>query len=284
MSNISSIISVVRTDLSKYDNFGVLDEDAIYRDIVLALRSFGNNATVDYEDVIKLKNGQAELPSNFYKIKEVRICEPISFSNTVNKEYHTIMGTEYYNLVHELKSTWNECDDCCHEEELKVVKKEYVFKDKGMVTCSYRKSYLLSLTKDTIKNHCSVGCSNFYPETNNTVSVRKNKLISDINEGELFIKYSGFPLDEDGEFDFEETPSGFLESFLEYHLKFKIIERLMLRGVQGLSQMFQFYSQQNSIRRKAAENELKFKALQPIQFTKKVKLMNKEYYNRLSLT
>lgn len=285
MSNIDGIISLVKEQLSKYDTMNVLDEDLMYRDVVLAVKSFGNNATIDFEDVIQVENGMGKLPDNFYRLYEARLCSPIAYERN-NKEFeiHTVMDTQYYNLIHELKTSWNECEDCCKETDMRVFKKELVFKENRKITCNYHKDELLILTKPTLKNYCENGCINYHPECTKEISIHNGtRLTANFKEGDVYIKYKGFPLDEEGNFDFEDTPNGHIEKFLEYDLKVNCAERLASRGVTDMLNMLQYFSQKRAINKKLATNELKLKTLQPKQFANRMELMNRQEYEKLSL-
>lgn len=283
MSNVNAIIATVSEELKKYDSFGVIDEDMMYRDIVLAVKNFGNDATVDYEDVILIENGRGQLPDNFYRLKEVRLAEPIAYSRQNKKaSLHTVLGTKYYNLIHELKTSWNECDDCCKETEMKVFKKQIVEENVGIITCNYNRGRKLTLTKNTIKKYCDK-TYNFTPECLEEVSISGNTITANFPKGDVYIKYSGFPLDEDGEFDFEDTPNGNLETFLEYHLKTRIAERLILLGVSGLQNLLQFFEEKRRVAKKLTSNELKIRSLQPKQLINKIAIENRRNYDRYSL-
>lgn len=283
MSNIDSLIANVSNDLKKYDSFGVIDEDSLYRDIVLAIKEFGNDATLNYEDVILIENGIGKLPDNFYKLNDALLAEPIAFERENKKaRLHTFMGSKYYNLIHELKTSWNECDDCCKEKGMRVFKKELIVEDCGKVTCNFNKTRRVILKKDSIKKYCSKSF-NFNSDCDSEISIRRDQVVANFDKGYLYINYLGFALDDEGNFDFEETPNGNLESYLEYLLKTKVIERLILQKVQGLDGMLQYFDNKRMVHKKRAKTELKMNGLRPKQLTRRIALQNIKDYNKLSL-
>jgi len=284
MSNVDSVVAQIKEYFRKYDNFGVIEEDDLYRSAELAIKKLGNNATIIYEDVLKVKNGISSLPKNFYRLREIRTCEPIAYNRNNRKvELHTVMNTEFYNLIHELKTSWNECEDCCKEKDMRVFKKEIVMKEDLSVTCNYRKGHKVILTKPTIKNYCDKMYGEMSPECGIEVSIIKNKINANFNEGDLYIKYRGFPVDENGNIDFEETPNSSIEPYLEYTLKTDMCERLIAMGVQGLSNMLTYYDQKRKINKHNAETELKFNSLDPTQMINRVVADNQANYNRYTL-
>lgn len=284
MNNLDSIVALVEEYFRKYDNFGVIEEDDLYRSAILAIKTLGNNATLVYEDVVKVKNGIAKLPANFYRLQEVRTCEPIAYNRNNRKvELHTVMNTEFYNLIHELKTSWNECEDCCKEKDMRVYRKEVVMKEDLSVTCHYNKGHRVRLTKPTIKNYCDKMYGDMSAECDMEISITRDKINANFNEGDLYIKYKGFPLDEKGNFDFEETPNNFMESYIEYTLKTDMCERLIAMGVQGLSNMLPYFDQKRKYNKHKVETELKFNSLDPVRMINKVVADNQSNYNKYTL-
>lgn len=284
MSNVESIVSIVKEYFRKYDNFGLIDDDDLYRIAELSIKELGNNATIIYEDVIKIKNGIGTLPNNFYRLQEARTCEPLAYERN-NKDYeiHTVMSTEFYNLIHELKTSWNECEDCCKDKEMKVFRKEVVLKENFSVTCNYNKGHRLMLTKGTIKNYCDKMYGNMTPECGHEISIHGRKMDASFSEGDVYIKYKGFPLDENGNIDFEETPNNSIERYIEYALKKDVAERLTALNVQGVSNLLTYFAQEARIYKKKAENELKFNSLNPTQLINRIVLDNQNNYKIYSL-
>lgn len=285
MNNIDSIIATVSEDLKKYDTVGLIDKDAMYRDIILAVKGFGNDSKIFYEDIVSIDNGRGVLPDNFYRLNDIILAHPISYSRE-NKtaSLGNIKQTRYYNLIKELKTSWNECDDCCKEKEARVFKKEIVVENVGRITCNYRRGERVILTKPSIIKYCSSEYRKPEFDCVNQISISKDIITANFEKGDLLIHYSGYPTDEDGNFDFEDTPNGNLESFLEYHLKVRIIERLILQKVQGLENLLQYFENNRRIYKKLASNEMKMKSLQPAQLTNKIVKMNQIYYDKYSLT
>jgi hypothetical protein len=89
------------------------------------------------------------------------------------------------------------------------------------------------------------------------------------------MQYYGLPVDEDGNIEIPDTPNGHLETYLEYHLKRRLAERLMGNNdAQGLQNLYQVYTQQESVALRNASTELKMTKLKP-NFFKRMKYVNK---------
>lgn len=285
MNRIEAIIAETKSELEHLDAVGLLDDDKLYRDVILAIKAFGNNATVEYEDVIKVQNFTADLPDNFFRLREVRLAEPIGYEKCEpNFDLYHIKSTEYRTLITELTTSWNECEDCCRDIESKVFKKQTLFKGTNKwVNMNYDKGVKVMLTSPSITKYCEKSY-NFTPESeHHQISIFNDKIKSNFKEGDLYIKYRGFPLDEYGDLTLPDSPSGFLETYLEYHLKMKTAERLIAKGVPNLNQLFSFYENQVKINKSKAVNELKINSTRPKQLAQKIQLENRERYNKLSI-
>ena len=55
MSNTQALIAEVKSDLSKYDDANLLDDDSMYRDITLGLKKFGNDLIEIHETMVEVK-------------------------------------------------------------------------------------------------------------------------------------------------------------------------------------------------------------------------------------
>lgn len=285
MSNIDSLIAVVKDELGAYDVGNVLDEDSMYRRIVLALKGFGNDITVEHEDVVRIREGKGRLPKNFYNIKSVQLCCPINYDRHGHDiEIHHVIDTQFYNLIHEIKNTWDSCDDCCKEQEAKVYRKELIYKENRKVTCNYEKGKHIRLVKGFIRNECAAECLRLTREDcHEEVSIVEDMMLANFNEGDVYIRYRGFLQDEKGDIILPETPNGNLEQYLEYDLKSKMAERLLgNEKATALSNLMPLWLQMRKDFRHNAQIELKMKSLQPDQLQRKIQYNNRRDFNRKS--
>ena len=94
MNNIDAIIAQVLSQFKRYNVSDVIDENSMYRDVILAIRGFGNDITTLQEDIVEIRNGEGKLPDNFYRLKGAILCQPdnIHFQNV---EYRQLVELGY---------------------------------------------------------------------------------------------------------------------------------------------------------------------------------------------
>lgn len=281
MGNISSVVAIVKSRLNKYDTFGIIDEDMLFRDAELALRGFGNPVTLIHEDVIPIKKGVGNLPNNFFKLLEVRLCYPLNYERSdKRKPLYNVVDTQFINLIHELETKWDECEDCCKEKNMKVYRKEIIMKDDFSVTCNYNKGLKVKLKDTVIKNYCDKAYGDFTPECDTEISIRGNTINASFSEGDLYIKYNGFPVDEDGYVDFDDSPNRLLETYIEDLLMQKAVLRLIESGVSGLANMLPYYDQKASVSKIKARNEVRMNKININRLSNKLTVQNTEFYQK----
>ena len=263
--NAEALIEEIKTNLSKYSDAGLLDENAMYRDIVLGLKRFGNDICTLHETVVEVKNGIAKLPDNFFTLYIAYLCEPAGYSKSPDIETHHLQKSLMYKERTTHSSKWNECDPCCKEEEENIIK-ENIYFNSGSVEFYYHKPQLLRLGKTFVKNACHSKCRNKLVRDNpNEIVIRNQTLQANFNEGYIYIQYYGFPTDEGGDIDIPDTPNGHLERFLESTLKVGIFVRLLENGDAGpnIGSLLSYHQNQEQISLRNASNELKMGHLTP---------------------
>lgn len=278
-SNADALIAEVKSDLSKMADSHLLDEDSMYRDIVLGLKRFGNDIMEVHETVVEVKDGFATLPDNFFSLYLAALCEPLGYRNTCEDEveFHDLQDSHFYRERTVQSRKWNECDTCCEGMEEKVIRENFYYKRKKAVEFYYRNPRLLSLGKTFNKNNCHHDCRNKLVRDNpNQIVISKFRLQANFNEGHIYMQYYGLPLDDEGNIDFPESKNGHLEEYLEYRLKRKIAERAIgNKDAAGLANLYQTFVQFERIALRNASNELKMGHLAPGQFDKRIKRLNR---------
>jgi hypothetical protein len=278
MNNIESLIAEVKSDFSKYADANLLDEDSMYRDIILGLKKFGNDVMELHETVVEVKDGFAELPDNFYSLYLAALCKPMGYRNSCDSEdeFHDLQSSHFYTERTTFSSKWNECSSCCDTLTENVIRENLYFKSKRVAEFYYNEPQLLSLGKTFNKNNCHSKCRNKLVNDNpNQIVIIKYRLQANFNEGDIYIQYYGLPVDEEGNIDIPETGNGNLEEYLEYRLKRKLSERLIGNNeAQGLQNLYGSFSQQERIALKNASNELKMRSITP-ESMKRLKRLNR---------
>lgn len=266
MSKLDELIAEIRSDLNKFDAAGLIDEVSVTRDIVKALRRFGNAVTELHETVLEVEGGKATLPENFHNLSIAALCEPIGY-----KRFGTdsLVSSHFYKEKVIRKQVWNECDTCCNESSESLIRENVYFKG-AEAEFYYKNPTLLTLGKTLNKSVYNEKCRNKIVKDNpNIITINELTLTANFSEGHVYIQYYGLPMDENGYIDIPETKNGHLDTYIEYHVKRRIAERLLGNGDGGpLSSMYQVYAQQEQIALQNASNEVKMKHITPNTFKK----------------
>jgi hypothetical protein len=277
MNNIESLIAEVKSDFSKYADANLLDEDSMYRDIILGLKKFGNDIMELHETVVEVKDGYAELPENFYSLYLAALCKPMGYRNNCDSEdeFHDLQSSHYYVEKTTFNNKWTECNSCDTLSE-NVVRENLYFRSKRLAEFYYHEPQLLSLGKTFNKNNCHSKCRNKLVHDNpNQIVIVKYRLQANFNEGDIYMQYYGLPVDEEGHIDIPESKNGHLEEYLEYRLKRKIAERLIGNNESsGMQNLYGSFTQQERVALKNASNEFKMRSITP-ESMKRLKRLNR---------
>lgn len=265
-ANTEALMAEVRSDLSKYDTAGLIDEDSMYRDIVLAIKGFGADVIkYDQEKVIEVRGGYATLPEGFFSLKLAASCEPL-FYKCNNVQVDSLQTSWFYKERIERSSKWNECDaSCCDIQEEKVIR-ENIYFNGGSVDFYYKEPRLLKLGASFKKELCANDCRNKFvrdcPEE--IVILDYETVQANFNKGTIYIIYEGLPLDENGKVEIPVTSTGKLEMYLEYYVKRRLAEKLIGNNDDtGLQRLYGIYLQNEKDLKPEARYELKMESLTP---------------------
>ncbi len=268
--HIESIIEEVRNTLSKYADAGLIDSNSLYRNAVKALKRLGNDVMVKQETMINLQNGQHTLDLSFYSLYMAYLCEPAGFIKTCNEvEHHTLLDSLIYRERTEKSTKWNECDPCCDTVEEKVIRENIYIKGKPSAQFRYARPRLLTLGNGLLKSsECHRECRNRMVRDNpNQINIIERTLQANFEQGHIYMQYYGLQKSEDGTIAVPDTPNGYVETYIEYHLLMKLAEKLIGNAdAQGLAQMYPTWVQKEETALRNSKNELKMLKLTPASF------------------
>lgn len=283
MSNIEAIIAQVVTEYSSFRS--KIDEDILYREVVLSIKELGNLSTEFYEDVIHVEKGVAKLPINFYKLNLALLCDYHNTCETTPLEVRRLIGTDYTVELDFFKTKWIDCDSCCKESSYSSFDKHlFLTRTIDGIKC-YDRFKPVSIAKHSIKSNCTPDCENkgFNSDKELSIDYRHGVVHTNFNSGSLYIKYKGFPQDKDGNIDFNDTHNGNFERYVEYVLKVKVAEMLMgVTGASHITSLFQYFIQNRDKYKLKASQERLFDNYDAKRFQKKVEIQNRIDYNRLA--
>lgn len=278
-NNIDSLIAEVKSNLNKYDDANLLDDDSMYRDILLGLKGFGNDIMDIHETVVEVEDSQVDLPENFRTLYFAYLCEPLGYklSTDPEVEFHELQSSHFYVERTQYNRKWKTCDNCCEDTSTNVIRENFYFKHKKAAEFYYQNPQLLSLGKSFNKNACTKDCRNKMVKDNpNQIVIRNNTLYANFPEGDIYMQYYGLPTDDDGHINIPETKNGWLELYLEYFVKRRAAELLIGNNdAQGLQNLYSVYQQQEQLYLKKASNELKMGNINPEQYRRRMKRLNR---------
>lgn len=273
-SNVEGLIAQIKSDLSKYDDAGLIDDTSLYRDITLGLKRFGNDVMHLQEAMVEVVNGYGELPISFFSLYGAYLCNPAGYTeNKFIKQDPLISSIVYKERVIDEK-VWSECSAGCETITENIVRENIYFNGKA-IQLHYSNPTLLTLGKSFNKSNCHSACRNKLVRDNpNEIVILGYRLQANFNAGYIYMQYYGLPTDEEGNIEIPNTPNGHLETYLEYFLKRRLAERLMGNNdAQGLQTLYQVYKNEESVSLKNASTELKMSKLSPATF-QKIKILN----------
>ena len=269
------LFAEIKSDLSKYDAAGLIDEIALVRDATTALKKFGNGITSLQEQIIEVKNGKATLPENFNSIFYAGLCKPVGYSTHEDRDnlISSHMYVERTTSTHE----WNECDACCQDQKQSVIRENLYFKG-NLTTFHYSAPRDLKLSKYIDRQYVNSRCRNkFVRQGVDEIMIDKFTLTANFESGYVYLMFYGLPRDEEGYLSIPETKSGQLETYIEYYLKRRLAERLIGNddAGQGLRNLYSVYQQKELSSIEAAMTEIKMKAFTP-RVTKMIARKNRQ--------
>lgn len=229
--HIDTLIAEIREDYNKYDSQGLINDDSCYRWAKYALKEFGGNIMEIQETLLYVKNGQAQLPDNFFSLYDALRCESDYYCASSSKADTGILDSLMWKERVERKQTWNSCATCCKEEsESTITERIYIdFATNDYVDFYYTNPQRLRLGKSTQRS-IDPNCRNKYIKSGSTdvITINNKTLYANFAEGVIFLQYKGVPEDEDGKPIIPETPKGNVEKYVEYHLKSMILENILV--------------------------------------------------------
>lgn len=258
MSRIDEIIAQIRSDLSKYDAAGLIDEISLTRDIIRGLKDLGPAVTELHELMVEIEDQEAILPENFCSLHMAVLCDPKGYKVMSGSKY--VLSSQLNVERFERRNVWEECESCCQEQEEKVIVENVVL-DNSHVKYYYQNPQLLELVKPKNKSWYSSKCKNLGVKSDNKISVNKQTLTTNFKEGSVYIEYYGLPLDEDGLIDIPDTYSERIDTYLELKAKVALAERLIANNdAQQLTSIYSVWVQKEAIAQEKARNEIKMRS------------------------
>lgn len=213
------IYAEIKQEMRSYFNTGVLNDTMfpIYTD--KALRKLGRSTFKIGEDVIKLADYQGKLPPDFKFVRELWACSNVTEvlknpSSTYSQETCVVSPYGDYDRC-------NPCDTC--PEDCNTSQFIY-YKTNEYYTFTFSKSHLLKPGNISVRNQCAGDCANFGSDSWDTFEIRDNKVVTNFQDGHLYLVYYKEELDESQN---QLIPDNFyIQEYIKSFIKWKMYEQL----------------------------------------------------------
>lgn len=233
--NRSQLIAEIESLMPQYAAAGAIDRVALDRYIVNCLKDFGASVMDSCEDILTVRNYKVDLPENFYSWVVGYKCDIKGIVGTEeDKKYLQSSFLVKERTEQEIDYTFNarynfplvEGDSC------KLIREEVYFWDqtKKTVKFGYDNFEKLRLIPGRKKANIEKDCENLLCESKHQVTIQGGYLQTNFEEGEIYLRYRGLPVDEDGEYTIPEIQRGKFKEYVIYYCIVRILEALTLSG------------------------------------------------------
>lgn len=218
----SELVAKIKGRYRDFDNKGYISAQSIYEDIETALKKFGGTICVPEEKIITAKNGVAPTPHNFFDLIYAYKCDPYMCEVPDMKVIPHLQHEIAFKERAERGFRFCSCDECCKDEyENTVVEKFYI---NGFdVKYHYNNVTLPKLGDRMKKDLCLRECRNlFVKESPHEIVINGNKTYVNF-DGNIYMKYRGTPVDENGIPFIPDTSLGHLANYVETYVKLQLM-------------------------------------------------------------
>jgi len=212
------------------DNPQVVDEASIARWVYIKLKNFGRNIMDKYERTIHISNYRGEVPENFASLVLALYCEPDFASMPKDSDRIRVQSRLYGEKLTCFEDRL--CEDClpkCKDGECVERIVENLYLDNTKISLFYKNPSYVRLGSDLIRSQCETNCVNRnIKDSPFSINIKGKTVYANFKEGAIYMQYYGIPVDENCLPVIPVTQNGYLEEYLEYHVKRKILEDAML--------------------------------------------------------
>lgn len=236
---ISELISEVQLYLTKYNSTSVIQPHDIITTALTCTYDLGLRIFNNFENVLEIYHYNAKLPDNFYALNFALLCSI--------KDSYTIIpqGTHLEDVILEDNNIINPCEhvspcgdnnscSCNQTQPRKICTtcngKDYeIVQHIGIQKITYNNFVPIRLKyKSGIMKTCN-GCPNINANSPYEMDIRYGYIYTNLEGGNIYINYLGYPQDEDGNMLIPDNP--ILNEYYLYATIRKILEKLLINSV-----------------------------------------------------
>lgn len=239
------LFSRILEDFASFTQAQLIDEGMFYKDVKYVLALLGIMWYRDAEYVIEVNNYKGCLPSDFKLLDAAYSCEA-TIVDTPQPD-GLVMQQLTFDHYPSTQPDWHDmsCNGqcggaCAQPTDLIFNRHVLTLVKRGNFMCQYHTPKLLKLGNVNTKRHCTKGCANVYSVESDTITIQNGHIYTNFKEGNVFIRYHAFPLDEETGLPLiPDDP--IIEKCIEMYIKASIIRNLWTNGDADVQQQVRYY-------------------------------------------
>jgi len=270
------LIAEILTEFKKYDESGLIDYRSLNRWIKNEIKRFGNNVMQLTEKVLRVENGIAELPENFFNLYFAVKCTPESHCFEKGDKTH-FQSSYFYTQRLENTYEWDNQSNSHKGVDFKCIEEKLLFND-ASVTFRYSNPILMKPVKGLKREFISNVCPNLkIHKSPYEFNIVGEKVQVNFKEGDIYIQYYGLPLNEDNDLEIPDNRN--LQEYLIAYCKRKIIEMVWSNDDDtNLINKLQYFKQEEDRLYGFAQTSVKFENLG--NWDRRIRKNNIRYTNK----
>ncbi len=259
------LIAEVTSDLSQYEEAGLIDEISMKRWIRNELLRFGGNLMDLCETTLQIKNNKVELPDDYWNLYLAVRCHPAGYEVTKGTD-DILQQSSFYRQRVERDAEWDNQSSSYKYSNSQEIIENFVFRD-ASVNFYYNRTQFLRLSKGMKKDQCHPQSKHLNRELTRDlpyeVNVRNQTLYTNFKDGYVYLQYYGLPTDDDGDLVIPVTQHRRIEEYIMYYCKKRIMEKVVANGDASGNEltMLQYFSAEADKAFRLAMTEAKFEGL-----------------------
>lgn len=269
------LIAEILTEVRQYDESNLVDYRSLNRWIKNEIKRFGVNVMTLTESFIPVENGKATLPEAFYQLKKAMQCKAQSYYVDEGCR-QGILESNTWRVRTEKLVEW---DNMSNQSDFKCVEEKVVFGNcHGIVR--YTPPVMVKLKNGKRNISCAGDCANLGIQSSPyEISVSKDTIYTNFNEGTLYLEYYAIPTDEEGDLIISDNRN--VQEYLIAYCVKKIIQQIWTNDDDtNLANKMSFYIGEESRLFPLAMTSVKMEALASSDWDTKLKQKNARDTNR----
>ena len=210
-----SLFAQIRLDLKSFDALGLIDDRTMYRFVGEIISDLGLGYYMEKQAVVPVSRYKTKLPEDFHLLYSAYKCK----SDSVPKgRVQPQTGAVFF-----IENTCEKIAHCkCDIEKVvdKVTVRTYL--DEGQLIYNFSNPTLLRLVTTTNHQFCTPDSPNLFHTSSDEISIDNGNIHTNFEDGNIYLKYYGFPFDERGLPMIPDDKE--LKLAVSYYIKFRLLE------------------------------------------------------------